>query len=81
MNKRQKEAARYIQNLLDNRGIEYEYGILDVLEQPCIILEKDHKYIAVDPGSGIWTGSEGKWNQIEQTYTLSGVLVAIEFLA
>lgn len=80
MNKKQKEAAKYLQSLLKARRIEFESGILDVLEQPCIVIEKGSKAIAVDPGSGIWTGEQGKWRCIESSCTVSGALQAIEFL-
>lgn len=80
MNKKQQQAAGYIQKLLQARRIEFESGILDVYEQPCIVIEKDKKCIAIDPTSGVWTGKEGKWSRIEPTCTVSGALQAIEFL-
>ena len=77
----QKQAASYIQDILKQRGIQVELGMLQVVEQPCIVLETDSKSIAVDPGSGIWTGSEGKWNCISPTCTVSDALMAVDFLA
>ena len=76
----QKEAVNQIQSFLAQRGLKIEPGYLQVGEQPCIVLEKDNKYIAVDPGSGIWTGSGGKWNCISPTYTLTDALMAVQFL-
>ena len=80
MNKKQKEAATYIQSLLKARRIDFDSGILDVLEQPCIVIEMGNRHIAVDPGSGLWTGEQGKWRCIEASCTVSGALQAIEFL-
>lgn len=77
---KQKDAVKYIQSLLKARRIEFEAGFLDILEQPCIVIEIGSKSIAVDPGSGIWTGEQGKWRCIESSCTVSGALQAIEFL-
>ena len=77
----QNQAADYIKSLLTQRGIKFESGIIQIGEQPCIVLETDSKSIAVDPGSGIWTGSEGKWNCISPTCTVSDALMAVDFLA
>jgi len=77
----QKDAASYIEGILKQRGIKVESGIIQIGEQPCIVLEKEAKGIAVDPGSGIWTGSEGKWNCISATCTVSDALMAVDFLA
>ena len=77
----QKQAAGYIKTILEQRGIEFESGIIQIGEQPCIVLETDSKSIAVDPGSGIWTGSEGKWNCISSACTVSDALMAVDFLS
>ena len=77
----QNEAANYIKTLLEQRGIKFEAGIIQLGEQPCVILEKGNKGIAIDPGSGIWTGAEGKWNCISPTCTVSDALMAVDFLA
>lgn len=77
----QQEVISYIQMALRQRGLKIEPGFLDVGEQPCIVLEKDNKYIAVDPGCGIWTGSGGRWNCISPTYNVADALMAVDFLA
>jgi len=38
--------------MLKQRGIETEPSFLQVIEQPCMVLELEGRAIAVDPGSG-----------------------------
>ena len=77
----QKQAISHIQSLLKQRGIEIEPGFLQVVEQPCIVLERNNRSIAVDPSSALWVGeSEGAWRCIDRTCTVSSALQAIEFL-
>jgi hypothetical protein len=77
----QKQAISHIQSMLKQRGITVEPGFLNVVEQPCIVLERNERSIAVDPRSGIWIGKpDYKWQCLDQTCTVSGALQAIEFL-
>lgn len=77
----QKQAIAHIRNMLKQRGISVEPGFLHVVEQPCIILERNDRSIAVDPGSGIWIGKpDCTWECVDRICTVSGALQAIEFL-
>ena len=78
---KQKDVVNQIQYFLNQRGIKLEPGFLDVGEQPCLVFEKDNKYIAIDPGGGIWTGSEGDWSLVSPTYSVADALIAVDFLA
>jgi len=67
--------------MLKQRGIRVEPGFLQVVEQPCMVLEINDRSIAVDPSSGIWVGRmDCQWECVDRTCTVSGALQAIEFL-
>jgi hypothetical protein len=77
----QRQAINHIQSMLKQRGIKVEPGFLQVVEQPCMVLERNDRSIAVDPSSGIWIGKvDCTWECIDHTCTVSGALQAIEFL-
>lgn len=78
----QKEAGRYIQEVLAQRGVEVEPGIVQVgADQPWLLIEKGSRFIGIDPSSGLWIAdSSSRWSCVAMPCSVSGALKAIEFL-
>ena len=79
---KQAEATKYIRNLLADRRVKLEPGIVILGEaEECQVFEYKRRCLAIDIKSGIWIGRKGgEWRCIANACTVSSALEAIELL-
>ena len=77
----QLEAKGLIHQLLGQRGIEADFGIVMIAEQPWQVFQYRTDCIAVDEHSGVWVGPYGgEWRCISTSCTLIDAIDAIDIL-
>lgn len=77
----QSQAKEYIEATLAGQGINADFGIVEIGEEPWQVFEYETRCIAIDPRSGIWIGPHGgEWRCLSPTCTVSSALEAVEFL-
>jgi hypothetical protein len=79
---KQAEAAKQIEALLKQRGLEIQPGIVLLgADEAWSVFEYRNRCIGIDPSTGIWIGPSGEsWECIARTCSVSGALQAVEFL-
>lgn len=78
---KQSQARDLIRQLLSGRGIEADFGIVMIGEQPWEVFQYERQCIAVDESSGVWVGPYGgEWKCVSAVCTVGSALQAIEIL-
>lgn len=78
---KQTQAKELIKKALADRGVQADFGIVLIAEQPWQVFEYNTRCIAVDENSGVWVGLYGgEWRCVSSSCTVSSALEAIEYL-
>ena len=78
---KQSEGKQHVEQMLADRGVKSECGIVEVGEQPWAVFEYKRRCIAIDPRSGVWIGQfGGNWQCLSSLCTVSSTAEAVEFL-
>jgi len=77
----QLEAVSYIRSVLVERGYSVPSKSVRVIGEDWLVFELEQRSIGIDPSSGVWVKetAEGEWRCIEESRTIGGMLVAVEF--
>lgn len=67
--------------VLTSRGIQPDFGIVEIGGEPWQVFEYQTRCIAIDPNSGLWVGPHGgEWTCVSRTCTVSSILEALDTL-
>jgi hypothetical protein len=78
---KQSQAKDLIRQLLAGRGIEADFGIVMIAEQPWEVFQYETVCIALDESSGVWVGPYGgEWKCVSLSCDVESAIEGVEAL-